>query len=431
MRELLLTLLICLSSAHCLDAQTPLLIGYWQNWNSAEAPYIPLDEIDTRYDVICVSFAVPASSSDLTMQFIPEGASQIEFINQINNLRNTGKQVLLSIGGAGPSFSMPDAQSRIDFVSSMNSLLDTYPFDGIDIDIEAGNTILASGSIASPSAVDCQNLIDAILEIEAHFNATHVNPMVLSFAPETAYVQGGMSAYGGIWGGYLPVLDALREQIDFIHVQLYNSGSMYGIDGNVYTAGTPDFIVSCSEALIQGFATAGGFFEGFPANKVVVGLPACSNAAGSGFLSTEDVQLAMNYLLHGENQPGVYSLVEPLGYPDLGGMMTWSINWDAVSTCNSSPYQFASNFELIFPDTLVLQLNSEDKQASLIFPNPCQDYIHFANVNQGRVIELYSIDGKLIRKEMIPSSGCVQLNALTSGVYFCKLGDEMLKLVKY
>ena len=144
------------------SAQGPVLIGYWQNWISVEAPYIPLDQIDGRYDIICVSFAVPTSPSDMTMQFVPESVSQSAFIQQMSALQTQGKKVLLSIGGANASISMPDVNSRDAFVNSMNALLDTYPFDGIDIDIEHGNSILASGTINNPTATDCIHLIDAI-----------------------------------------------------------------------------------------------------------------------------------------------------------------------------------------------------------------------------------------------------------------------------
>jgi chitinase len=41
-------------------------------------------------------------------------------------------------------------------------------------------------------------------------------------APETAFVQGGMSAFTGIWGAYLPVIHALRDSLDMLNVQLYN-----------------------------------------------------------------------------------------------------------------------------------------------------------------------------------------------------------------
>lgn len=86
-------------------------------------------------------------------------------------------------------------------------------------------------------------------------------------APETAFVQGGMSSYGSIWGAYLPVIHALRDSLSLLHVQLYNSGSMYGIDGAIYTQGTADFMVAMTEAVIQGFNTAGGAFAGLPPEK--------------------------------------------------------------------------------------------------------------------------------------------------------------------
>ena len=36
----------------------------------------------------------------------------------------------------------------------------------------------------------------------------------------------------------------------------------------------------------------------------------------------------MEYLLGEGPQAGSYALVQAGGYPDLRGMMTWSINWD-------------------------------------------------------------------------------------------------------
>ena len=105
---------------------------------------------------------------------------------------------------------------------------------------------------------------------------------MLTMAPETAYVQGGQSGFGSIWGGYLPIIDALKDSIDILQVQLYNSGTMLGIDGNIYTQGTADFIVAMTEATIHGFNTSGGMFAGLPATKIAVGLPACTSAAGGG-----------------------------------------------------------------------------------------------------------------------------------------------------
>src|SRR6185369_8430676 len=155
----------------------------------------------------------------------------------------------------------------------------------------------------------------------SNYYAVHNRRLILTMAPETAFVQGGQSAYGGIWGAYLPVIHALRDSIEILHVQLYNSGSMYGIDGNIYNQGTADFIIAETEAVIHGFNTSGGTFAGLPANKVAVGLPACSDAAGGGFVDTATVKAAINYLRGTGPRPGTYILNQSSGYPDLRGMM--------------------------------------------------------------------------------------------------------------
>lgn len=324
------------------------LIGYWHNWSDANAPYIQLDKIDSRYNVVEVAFATPLSPSDMHMQFTPDVVTQSSFISSMRVLQGQGKKVLISIGGANASVDLTTTANKNAFVSSMTSIINTYGFNGMDIDIENGNSILITGgTISSPTNIAQINLINAVKEIMANYRSTYHKKMLLTMAPETAYVQGGQSAYGSIWGGYLPIIDALRDSIAVLQVQLYNSGSMYGIDGNIYTQGNADFIVSMTEAVIQGFNTAGGLFKGLPASKVAVGLPACKMAAGDGYVDTPSVRKAINYLRGDGPKPGSYTLVKPDGYPTLRGMMTWSVNWDATPNCGPV-YEYADNYDRIF-----------------------------------------------------------------------------------
>ncbi|MBK8415440.1 MAG: hypothetical protein IPL22_13735 [Bacteroidetes bacterium] len=71
---------------------TPSLVGYWHNWNDASAPYIPLNAIDNRYNVIEISFAVPVSPQDMTMTFIPDNITVPAFISQVQALQAAGKK---------------------------------------------------------------------------------------------------------------------------------------------------------------------------------------------------------------------------------------------------------------------------------------------------------------------------------------------------
>jgi chitinase len=59
--------------------------------------------------------------------------------------------VLLSIGGANAFIDLTTTANRNAFITSLTSLVMLYGFDGIDIDIEHGNSILnAGGTISSP-----------------------------------------------------------------------------------------------------------------------------------------------------------------------------------------------------------------------------------------------------------------------------------------
>ena len=252
--------------------------------------------------------------------------------------------------------------------------------------------------------------------------------LLLTIAPETAFVQGGMSAYGGIWGAYLPIIHALRDSIEILHVQLYNSGSMYGIDGNIYTQGSSDFIVAMTEAVIQGFNTSGGMFAGIPENKVVIGLPACSSAAGGGFTDTTSVINAVNYLRGVGNIPGTYTLQQAGGYPSLRGMMTWSINWDAVSTC-ATTYEYANTFESIFSTTSsTLELNSAVSIA--VFPNPASEFLTIKTNTDHCTIKITNLLGEIIQ-DPIPFNHSITIptNGWNSGMYFITITNPRKTIV--
>ncbi len=256
MRSIYLTLVVVLATLlpQSLTAQ-PYLVGYWENYLSSATPNFNLDETDGRYDVINVAFATARPGTEYDMEFTPCcGTTQAEFIEQVRNLQAAGKTVNISIGGANAPISMLTEGQRDTFANTMLAILDTFGFDGIDIDLESSSlSIPDTSTIANPTNARVINLIDAFRTILSEYEAANGKKMFLSTAPETAFVQGAQSNWGGIWGAYLPLIDALRDDWDLVHVQLYNTGSMFGIDGGIYTSGNADFIVSQVEAMIQGF----------------------------------------------------------------------------------------------------------------------------------------------------------------------------------
>ncbi|MBK9478067.1 MAG: hypothetical protein IPN99_04305 [Bacteroidetes bacterium] len=190
------------------------LIGYWHNWNDINAPYIPLTQIDSRYTIIEVAFAVPTSPSDMTMTFVPDGITQAQFITQIQTMQSLGKKVLLSIGGATTSIDLTNTLNKNAFISSLTSIINTYGFDGIDIDIENGNSILAlGGTIAAPTNVAQLNLIDAIQQIMSNYRLNHNTKLWLTMAPRNClYTRRTISLWRNM--GWLPSHSSCLARFD-------------------------------------------------------------------------------------------------------------------------------------------------------------------------------------------------------------------------
>lgn len=322
------------------------IVGYWHNWGSTTGtpPYIRLRDISSKYNVVQIAFAI-AAADQATLSFTPEGASVADFKSDIAYLQSQGKKVLISIGGQDGVVVLGTATQKTAFVNSLKSIMDQYNFDGFDIDLEGGHSLqLDNGDkdFTHPTTAKVLNLISGIKEV-INYRKSQGKDCWLTMAPETYYVQTAYGAtYSPLVGAYLPVIYGLRSELTFIHPQLYNTGSVMGLDNKVYSQATSDFIVSMTEMLLNGFPVSGTSLT-FPAlreDQVAFGLPATPAAAPSGGYTTPDnVKKALNYLTKGQSFGGGYTLRKASGYPGLRGIMTWSINWD-----KSNNYEFANNY---------------------------------------------------------------------------------------
>lgn len=324
------------------DLSSRLLIGYYHTWHNAGNPFIKLRDVDSHWDVINVSFAEPVSpgSTDGKMQFNVSGLSadytKEDFKQDIKDLQAKGKKIVLSIGGYEGYFSLTSKQAVDQFVSDIKGIVDEYGFDGIDIDLEQSSVQFESGNdqdINNPTSPKVVNMIQAIRTICSSYG----EDFILSWAPETFYMQLGYTYYGGInsycdsrAGVYLPMIQALRDITTYVHVQLYNSTSIIGLDGQYYNMGTKQGIVAMCEMLLKGFhvgayytgsTDASTYFAPLRPDQVVIGVPSSASAAGSGQISNAKLQEAFTEL--------------DRAYPGIRGIMTWSINWDSAQNQNS------------------------------------------------------------------------------------------------
>lgn len=305
------------------------LVGYWHNFENGSG-FIRLRDVSRDFDVINLSFGEPVPGSRSQIQFVPDvRTSAAEIQADVAQLQSEGKKVLLSIGGANGTVELNTETDKQNFIDSVSGIVTRYGLNGIDVDFEGSSVTLDAGDLdfRNPTTPKIINLISALRTLKSRFGAD----FILSMAPETFYVQVGFQVYGGAAGAYLPVIHGVRDILDFIHVQHYNTGTVLGLDGVAYASATADFQVAMAEMLMTGFTVGGNpdrFFAALREDQVMIGLPASPQAAGSGYTPPAEIAKAINYLVRGQSYGGRYVLRRASGYPNFRGVMTFSINWD-------------------------------------------------------------------------------------------------------
>lgn len=413
-----LLLFLCLFSIA--QFPNPAIVGYWENWNGTK--FVALKDIDPRYNVIHVSFASAKAGTDYDLEFVqPSNYTVSKFKSEMAALQSDGKKVFISLGGQNDPMTLDSDSEKDAFISSVNAIVDDWGFDGIDIDFEGTSMHFTDINVSAPGDPKQQRLIAAIQAILANHQTTHGERLLLTMAPETIYVQGALSKWAGNYrGAYLPIIEALSDDIDMINVQLYNSGNMFGVDGasgGEFSQATPDFLVAMTEALIRGFVAVEGrgTYSGIEASKVGIGLPGC---AGWGYTTPADIEAAVNYLRGDGPKPGNYTLKKSGGYPDLRGMMTWSINSDAK--CSPS-YGYVSTYEKLF--TVGTGVFDQDlpKKESLLFPNPVTETLYFNEPISGNISIMDAKGNKIIENMEVSKNSKINVSDFPSGLYQARI----------
>jgi chitinase len=269
--------------------------GYWQNFDNG-AKVQKLSDVPSAYDIIAVAFA-DATSTPGAVTFNLDSAglggyTVDQFKADIRAKQAAGKKVVISIGGQNGTVSVSDAASAANFANSVYSLMQTYGFDGVDIDLENG--------------LNATYMTQALRSLSSKAGSS----LIITMAPQTIDMQSTSNSY------FQTALN-IKDILTVVNMQYYNSGSMLGCDGKVYSQGSVDFLTALACIQLQG---------GLAPSQVGLGLPASTSAAGSGYVSPTVVNNALDCLTAGTN---CGSFKPSRTYPDLRGAMTWSTNWDA------------------------------------------------------------------------------------------------------
>jgi chitinase len=283
------------------------LAGYWQNFvNGAKA--LSLASVPTGYNLVDVAFANADSANDGGVTFAVDsglssalgGYTNAQFTADVKTLHARGQKVIISVGGANGTISVASSSAATNFANSVYSMMQTYGFDGVDIDLENG--------------VNPTYMTQALNALHAKAGSS----LIITLAPQTIDMYQTTSDYFAL------ALD-IKSILTIEYTQYYNSGSMNGCDGGVYSEATENFITAQACSAIQG---------GLSPAQVGLGLPASTSAAGGGYVSPSVVDASLDCLAAGTS---CGSFVPSAKWPTIAGAMTWSINWDA-----SNGYAFES-----------------------------------------------------------------------------------------
>jgi chitinase len=289
------------------------LVGYWHNWVGKSDGYqqgtsssTKLSETPDGYNVIDVAF-MKANLNERIPTFKPYNATDSEFRAEVAKLNGQGRAVIISLGGADAHIQLKTGDEQ-PLANEIIRLVETYGFDGLDIDLEQ-NAITAG---------DNQTVIPAALKIvKDHYRAKGLN-FIITMAPEFPYLRTG--------GKYVSYVQSLASYYDFIHPQLYNQG------GDGVTAANGRWLAQNNDAVKEDFlytiatqmATGNGFVQ-IPAHKLVLGIPANNDAAANGYVKDPlAIQNALTRLQADGNA--------------VKGLMTWSVNWDNGVDKSGKPY---------------------------------------------------------------------------------------------
>lgn len=301
-----------------------LSIGYWLGGNGGSNK--TLREMDPQWDVINVSFIETVgnyytANLNMDLQAVYSGTKEEQeaaFKADIEYWQGLGKKVVISCGGQNGVVHFDTDGQRETFLTGIKDIINDFGFDGFDVDFEGSSIACMStdkiGNLVTQQSINLEIILRDLV-------ATYGDDFIISAAPEYVYVQGGAIG-GGNCGAFLPVLDAVRDILTYIHPQYYNgyNGDFAWLQESA-GAGAPFAQVysaegyrRLSEMLITGFQTVDkGYFPGLEPSQVAFGVPA-RNGAGNGAQPVSVYADALNDLLE--------------IYPDFRGVMTWSIGWD-------------------------------------------------------------------------------------------------------
>ncbi|QIH09206.1 MULTISPECIES: glycosyl hydrolase family 18 protein [unclassified Pseudomonas] len=296
-----------------------ILMGFWHNWAAGAADgyqrgqfaNLSLLDVPKEYNVVAVAFM----KGNGIPTFKPYNLSDAEFRRQVGVLNSQGRAVLISLGGADAHIELHKGNEQ-PLANEIIRLVETYGFDGLDIDLEQSAIDFA----------DNKSVLPAALKLVKDHYAGQGKHFIISMAPEFPYLTSN--------GKYVAYLQALEGYYDFVAPQYYNQGGD-GLWVSEANGGQGAWIAQNNDAMKEDFlfylsdslASGTRGFTRIAADKLVIGLPSNVDAAATG------------YVIDPAALGNAFKRLQKAGH-GIKGLMTWSVNWDDGINRQGTPYSW-------------------------------------------------------------------------------------------
>ncbi|KZW01872.1 hypothetical protein EXIGLDRAFT_565638, partial [Exidia glandulosa HHB12029] len=250
--------------------------------------------------------------------------SEHVFKTSIKDRTSRGRLVQISLFNFSPK-TAADRQRLIDVV---NDVVAKYGITGVDISSLMTDISLDPGDTdyANPKTAAVINLISAIKTLKK----THGDKFIVTITPALTSVQGGHSNYSGASGAFIPIIDALRDEIDIVCPNGWEVETpIPDLDGTGQDMASMDSHVSMPDMLLNGFSVAGSnpkLFAPLRQQQVCVSAFSTYNTGSYGYVAPTAMQSVVTCLTQGS---GCGSYIPKAGpYPNFRGMHLVSVHDD-------------------------------------------------------------------------------------------------------
>ena len=414
------------------------VVGYYPSWVQNN---FNIDQIDfSTFTHVIHSFAWPNSQGDIESD---NGTFNTSFASHV---QSHGRKFLLALGGWGAAenfaASTSTSELRSYFISNILEIINTYGYDGIDIDWEYPQNNQQRNNL---------NLF--IAELDSSMNELNPGLLITMAVP--------ISNWSGQWYDF----QTLNQFVDFFNAMTYDIHGSWTSDAGHNSPlfpsppGDPDGSVSTGITYLINT-------RGLPASKINIGIPfwgkkyqtSTINGAFSGdavdiryseiidlidngwnyqwdevakcpYLVKEDQSRIITY----DNPESIQFKCQYANERNLGGVMVWALGYDNITSDESLTSAISNHW-------LGLQNNSTNILADdfkiTTYPNPFNSSVNikFKLYQKGSInINIFDVQGRFIYKviEKVFEKGNFEIlwevdREINSGVYFVRLsyGDK-------